>query len=542
MSDDVRHEDLLAKIARLEEKLNDYQALIDNTPDLFYRTDLQGRITFVSPSVYKLSGYTVQEAIGMKMAEEIYLHPEERQSFLTHLQQDGYVANFEAQLKRKDGSVWWASTNAHMYRGSNGEILGVEGITRDISDKKATEKALRNSENRLRLAFHTSPDSVTLTRVANGFYLDINDGFTKLTGYTRDDVAGKTSLDIDIWKNPGDRQRLVDALAKKGFAENLEAEFVTKNGEIKVGLISARLLEINDESVMLTMIRDISEWKQMKETIVQSEKMLSVGGLAAGMAHEINNPLAGILQNASLLKNRLSEDLPANHRAAAAAGTSLSAIRKYMAHRKVPDILENIHNSGKMAAEIVENMLSFARKSEKAVSDHDIGMLLDQAIDLLRTDYDMKKHYDFKKIRIDRDYDDKIGQIPCEASKLQQVFMNILKNGAEAMSEAQSPPSVPTFRLKVKDDNDWVRVEIEDNGPGMRQAIRRRVFEPFFTTKPTNRGTGLGLSVSYFIITENHGGEISVENALGGETRFVIRLPKKRDKATHQTHTEFQNG
>ena len=156
-------------------------------------------------------------------------------------------------------------------------------------------------KKRFRLAFHTSPDSINLNRAADGLFIDINEGFTKLTGYTREDVTGNTSLSLNIWKCPEDRQRLIDSLNKIGFVENLEAEFVTKDGEIRVGLMSARLLPINEERVILTITRDITEWKKMKEMIVQSEKMLSVGGLAAGMAHEINNPLAGILQNLSVL-------------------------------------------------------------------------------------------------------------------------------------------------------------------------------------------------------------------------------------------------
>jgi len=526
----LKDEDLLKKISALEEQVETYRALIENSSDAFYQTDLEGRITFMSPSVYKLTGYTTEEITGMRLAEEIYRFPAERAKLLKRIQEEGQVANFEAQLKRKDGSIWWASTSAHFLRNKAGEIIGVEGISRDISDIKATEKALRESEERFRLAFHTSPDSVNLNRADDGMFVDINEGFTKLMGFTKEDVSGKSSLSLNIWKNPNDRQRLVDALTKDGFVENLEAEFVTKSKEVRIGLMSARLIRINEENLILTITRDITEWKKMREMMVQSEKMLSVGGLAAGMAHEINNPLAGILQSTSVLANRLTGDLPANRKAAEAAGTSLSAIHKYLQLRKLPEMIENIRGSGRMAAEIVNNMLSFARKGEKRVSSHDIGLLLNQSLDLLKTDYDMKRHYDFKKVKIVREYDETVGPIPCEASKLQQVFMNILKNGAEAMAEVKNAASRPTFALRVQDDGTWVKVEIEDNGPGMDAKTRRRIFEPFYTTKPSDKGTGLGLSVSYFIVTEDHGGEISVDDARGKGTRFVIRLPKIRSE------------
>ena len=210
-----------------EETLEIYRAFIDNSPLLFYRTDMEGRISYISPSVYPLSGYTVKETVGMKMAEEVYLFPEERQRFLAELLEKGRVDNFEARLKRKDGSIWWASTNAYFFRDREGKILGVEGITLDITGLKTADEALRESEERFRLTFHTSPDSINLNRMSDGMFIDINEGFTELTGYTRDDVMGKTSLDINIWKDPEDRKRLVEGLMKKGHVKNLEARFLT---------------------------------------------------------------------------------------------------------------------------------------------------------------------------------------------------------------------------------------------------------------------------------------------------------------------------
>jgi len=223
MSEEATCIDLLKKISDLEAQVETYKLLVENSPDLLYRTDLQGRITFISSSVYRLSGYTTEEAVGMNIAEEVYLFPEARDAFLEKLNATGHVTHFEAQLKRKDGTTWWASTNAHFYRDATGEIMGVEGITRDISEVKAAEKGLRESEERFRLAFHTSPDSINLNRASDGLFIDINEGFTKILGFTREDVAGKTSLSLNIWKDPADRQRLIDGLGRNGFVDNLES-------------------------------------------------------------------------------------------------------------------------------------------------------------------------------------------------------------------------------------------------------------------------------------------------------------------------------
>ncbi|MCP4686579.1 MAG: histidine kinase, partial [Desulfobacterales bacterium] len=182
-------------------------------------------------------------------------------------------------------------------------------------------------------------------------------------------------------------------------------------------------------------IDDITDKVRMEEMMIQSEKMLSVGGLAAGMAHEINNPLAGLMQNAGVLANRLGGeiDIPANRRAAEAAGVSMAVIRAFMEARGVPGMLKTINESGRRVAAIVDNMLSFARKSDDRTSSHDLAKLMDRTLELAGTDYHLKKQYDFKKIEIEKEYESALPLAPCEGAKIQQVLLNILRNGAQAM-------------------------------------------------------------------------------------------------------------
>jgi len=254
--------------------------------------------------------------------------------------------------------------------------------------------------------------------------------------------------------------------------------------------------------------------------------MLSVGGLAAGMAHEINNPLAGMMQTANVMRNRLTaNEIPANLKAAEAIGTDMEVIHGFMNDRGVFRMLDAIIDSGKRVAKIVDNILSFARKSDAETMPHDISLLLDDSLELASTDYDLKKQYDFKAIKIIREYSTELPTVLCESTKIQQVFMNIFKNGAEAMQEANTKHPQFILRTQLDPDPKRIVIEIEDNGPGINESTRRRIFEPFFTTKPVGVGTGLGLSVSYFIVSENHRGEMSVESELGKGTRFIIRLP-----------------
>ncbi len=272
-------------------------------------------------------------------------------------------------------------------------------------------------------------------------------------------------------------------------------------------------------------VDDVTERVRLEEMMIQSEKMMSVGGLAAGMAHEINNPLAGIMQNIQVVLDRVSTDMPVNARAAHDLGVSMEGISAYLEERQVTSMLESVRQSGQRAAKIVENMLSFSRKSDAQVSSHDLSKLLDQTVELAGSDYDLKKKQDFKKIEIVREYEPSLPAVPCEGTKIQQVILNLLKNGAQAMAEIDDAQEQPRFVLRTRRDGDMARIEVEDNGPGMVEDIRKRIFEPFFTTKDAGTGTGLGLSVSYYIITEDHGGTMQVKSAPGRGARFVIQLP-----------------
>lgn len=278
------------------------------------------------------------------------------------------------------------------------------------------------------------------------------------------------------------------------------------------------------DGAVIIRIDDISERLQMERVVVQSEKMHSIGGLAAGMAHELNNPLAGMIQSAQVVNNRLSQNFPANDKAAAELGFTMKQIKQFMDKRGIFEQLNNINLAGKRAAKIVGNMLSFARKTDSVMQENNLIELIDDAVELAASDYDLNRNYDFKKVRIEKKYaPDSRAMLKCEKSKIQQVLLNILKNASEAMGMNNCPH--PQVSLNVFKETRFVCMEIEDNGPGIDEETRKRIFDPFFTTKSVGNGTGLGLFVSYFIIVEDHDGVMEVESIPGKGTKFIIRLP-----------------
>ncbi|AHC37592.1 MULTISPECIES: ATP-binding protein [Pseudomonas] len=272
-------------------------------------------------------------------------------------------------------------------------------------------------------------------------------------------------------------------------------------------------------------IDDITQRLSLEEMMVQSEKMLSVGGLAAGMAHEINNPLGAILHNVQNIRRRLSPDLPKNLEQAEQVGIDLDTVNRYLQSREVPQLLDGIQQAGARAAKIVTHMLSFSRRSNRQMAPCDLPALIDQAVEIAGNDFDLAIGFDFKGQAIIRQFDPQLGPVPGTANELEQVLLNLLKNAAQAIHLRGDDREPGRIILRTRLNPPWAEIQVEDNGIGMSENVRKRTFEPFFTTKEIGQGTGLGLSVSYFIITNNHKGQMEVHSTLGQGTCFTLRLP-----------------
>lgn len=423
----------------------------------------------------------------------------------------------EFRFRRKDGGYIWIQAKGKIVSwDERGNPTRFAGTHADISERKRIEESLRLTQ----FIFDKAP--IGIWRMGQeGEILDVNEEGCHSLGYTREELCSMVVFDIDPDMNRETWTRGRAMLDELG-ATTIESLHQRRNGEIFPIQVIQNLMRFKDQELHVAFVQDITERKRLEELMIQSEKMLSVGGLAAGMAHEINNPLAGMMQTAGVMAGRLGTmDIPANRKAAGEAGTTVEAVARFMEIRGIFRMLDTINESGRRVAEIVENMLSFARKSDATVSTQDLGKLLDKTLELAVTDYDLKKKYDFKRIAIEKDYTDPPVLAPCENTKIQQVLLNILRNAAEATCDTASPRIV----FRTRHEGDTAIMEIEDNGPGMDEDTRKKVFEPFFTTKPVGVGTGLGLSVSYFIVTENHGGDMTVESRPGSGARFIIRLP-----------------
>ncbi len=400
-------------------------------------------------------------------------------------------------------------------------------LSREVLERKQAEDELRHLQNYLTNIIDSMP-SVLVGVDASGRVTQWNKTAEQTTGIAAASAQGE-NLSHVFPQMAKDMGKILESIRTRE-SRHEQKKISVQNGTFYQDVTIYPLIANGIEGAVIR-IDDVSEKVRMEEMMIQSEKMLSVGGLAAGMAHEINNPLAGMMQTANVMANRLGKEpgLPANLKAAETAGTTMTAVTAFMHTRGILRMLDTINDSGRRIADIVNNMLSFARKSDAQISSQDLSELMDKTLELAATDYDLKKHYDFKQIEIKKEYEDGLPAIPCEGAKIQQVLLNLLRNGAQAMQDYNSENKKPWLIIRIFHDktDEMVCIEIEDNGPGIEASIRNRIFEPFFTTKPAGVGTGLGLSVSYFIVTENHGGEMTVESQPGISTIFIVKLPVK---------------
>jgi PAS domain S-box-containing protein len=522
-------------ISEVKESEAKYRLIADSTTDIIWAMDMDWNLVYVSPSVEKLLGYTPEEYCAMPIEER--LTPESaviaRQTLAeaVHDLQAGridpssHIARTEVEYCCKDGSTKWAEVVASWTLDSNEVVIGINGVTRDISESRRTAHELSRLRKLLSNIINSMP-SVLIGVDAEGIVNQWNREAEQVTGTTAAAALGRPLQ--DVYPIYAERmERVHQAICShQPYRENR----VPWSRDDSARFADITIYPLVGSGIEGAVIRmdDVTEQIRIEELMVQSEKMVSVGGLAAGMAHEINNPLAGIMQGAQVIRQRISPDLPKSREVAIRCGTDIETIHGFLAQRGVIAMLDHIMESGIRANRIVQNMLRFSRKSEAQLGLHDLAELLDETVELAANDYDLKKSYDFKQIKIDRRYQPDVPAVTCERTEIQQVFFNLLNNGAHAMAEGLAVNHrQPQLTIGLQQRGDMAEVVIEDNGPGMEDAVRRRVFEPFFTTKDTGTGTGLGLSVSYFIVCENHGGSLTVESAPGRGSRFVVKLPIK---------------
>jgi PAS domain S-box-containing protein len=385
---------------------------------------------------------------------------------------------------------------------TNALHLANEELKKEIAERMQTEKALRLAEERFSKAFKASPIPLAIQSFRQETFVDVNDGFETLTGFSRGELMGHTTAELLLWGGTNQGAEILQVLYQDMAVRNKVCQLHTKAGQTRDVLLSVELFELGGEPFMLIIAQDITEQIKLENQLRQSQKLEAIGQLAAGVAHDFNNILLVISGNASLLLEGRAEDCK-DHRP-----------------------LTHIHAAADRAAKLVRQLLTFSRKQ--------VAQILPMPVsDILIAVNDMLPRLLGASINVRVSVPEDLPSVKADAGMMEQLFMNLAINARDAM------PNGGTLSFEAKkavveaqtvaagsghQPGNYICVSVSDTGCGISAENLSRIFEPFFTTKPVGKGTGLGLSTVYGI-AKQHGGWVDVESQVGVGTTFRVYIP-----------------
>lgn len=477
-----------------------YKYLFEQIRHGIYISSKEGFFLDCNQAVLDMLGYDdKKEFLSLDITRDVYKDPEERKRFQETIEKSGFVKDYEVTFKRRSGEEIAVLLTAQAARNESGETLGYEGMMMDITERKKMERELRDMNKFFNMLIEASPDGIIVTD-ARGDVIMYNKAAEQLLGYTSEEVVGKTNVK-DLYPRGLARKIremiMDDRTGRKGVLPPTELYVRTKAGEVIDISLSASILqnEKGEELASIGIFKDLREMisvkrklKETQEQLLQAEKLAAMGRLTSQIAHELNNPLYGIMNTLELLKAEIPE----------------SSKRRKLLDMSLSEIVR--------LSVMLKNMLTFSRPEEEARKDVDMNGFIEGIMML------MEKQLKEADIRFVTEFDGNIPTVKISPNQMRQVILNIVKNAIEAM------PRGGTLTISTKRDDGPLKITVQDTGLGMTDEVRQKIFDAFFTTKEQVRGVGLGLSVCYGIV-QDHGGEIEVQSAPGKGSTFCITLP-----------------
>ena len=518
----------------LKESEERFRTIAETVPSAIYRSKPGAvrNMEYISSFIFFISGYPDSDFIDSNVRSfDSIVFPEDKEIFKTAVQEavsQHAPWAVDYRITHRDGSIRWVHEEGKAFYDKEGKTKRLDGVIIDYTERKKASGEVKYLRNLLGNIVNSMP-SIIIAVNNDCRIIQWNRQAEKITGVPSKEALGKGLVDVypDIMHKP---KKIKQAIEKGKIYEELRVP-ITFGGDTRYRNITVYPLQSNGIKGAVIRIDDVTERVKIEEMMVQSERMISMGELASGVAHSINDPLAGIIQNAFVLKNRLLEDMEVNRQKAIESGTDLESVQNYINARKIDRLLKNILDSGNQAMNVVHNILSFTGKPESKRPLQSITLLLDRAIELARQDYDLKAKYDFRKIKIIRKYEPDLPHVSCDVGKIQLAFLNILKNRAYSLTEhSRSNGFIPQFTVVVKKIPGMISIEIEDNGPPIDENLKKAIFTPFHKLLDKADKENAGLALSFFIINEIHKGTIEIESQGFQGARFIIKIPAKEER------------
>jgi PAS domain S-box-containing protein len=415
------------------------------------------------------------------------------------------VTEEEVELRWPDGSQAWLSLSSTPIRNPAGIISSGILIFQDVTERKRREEALRASEERFSKAFKNNPTPMAVLRSKDATFVDVNEQFLRLLGYTAPEIYGRCAKELGTWFID-----LLDEAGKRlqtgGLFRDQELSAAASSGESKALLVSIETMMLGGDTCYLAIFVDLTERKQVEEQLRQSQKMEAIGSLAGGVAHDFNNLLTAI--------NGYSELAMMGMEAGSPEYEHLRAVR----------------TSGERAAGLTRQLLAFSRKEAVQNQVQSLNAIVTETEGMLRRLIE-------ENVEIDTCLGSEVGSVNVDKGQVVQILMNLVVNARDAMPQG-GRLLVETRRVRVDGPTRnalleappgvYAMLTVKDTGTGMTPQVKAKIFEPFFTTKAVGKGTGLGLSVVYGVVRQL-GGAITLQSEPGQGTTFSIYFPEVND-------------
>ena len=499
-----------------------YRELVESASSIILKVNTEGKIIFFNEYAEKFFGYTEDEILGQSVIGTIVPETESTGRDLVEVVQkifahpETYMHSINENI-RKNGERVWVSWNNHTLIDADGSKIGILSIGQDITERSRSEELLRQSEEKFSTIFHASPDAIILSRLHDGLMLHVNESFTRITGFTADEVIGKTSVELGVWNDVNDRPKLEAVIRRLGEIKNFEACFKTRNGSNLLAQISASTIQIDGNTCLLIILRDITDREYILNERLKAQKLESISILAGGIAHNFNNVLTGVIGYISYAKKHVGD-------------TS-----------KVLQVLESAEKSSYRAAGLARQLLTFSQNDSTIQKPVQVDTLVEESVLLFLSGSNVKGIIDCTSHQV----------INADSQQLIQAFNNIVLNALHAMPGG-GILAVCVNSITLAENNrfalpsgDYVKIIFDDNGCGIQKDDLLKVYDPYFTTKDS--GTGLGLSTTHSIINK-HGGHIDIASEVGKGTIVTVLLPSfidekvDNEKAAEETkadHTDI---
>ena len=520
---------VLIKMAHSESALSEskekYLSILDNIEDGYYEVDLKGSFTFFNGSLRRLLGYSPAAMAGMNYRE--YMSSENAQKVyqtFNQVYETGEPAKgFDWEIFKVDGTRCHLDASVTLMKDASGNPIGFRGIVRDMTQRKQSEKALRESEARYRQLLNHAPSGIYEIDLASGKFVSVNDVMCEYTGYTRHELLTMNALDILTEESQKKSLERFDRIQKgEAVPASVEYKIKTKHDHELWALLNTKFLhdEQGRPTKVLVVAHDITDQKRAQEEkknleyqLQQAQKMEAIGTLAGGIAHDFNNILSVIIGYTELILMNAHVDT------------------------EVRQNLKEIFSASKHARDMVKQILAFSRQNKQEPKPIQVAHIVKEATKMLRASLPAT-------ISIQQNIEKNTGIIEADPTQIHQVLMNLCTNAAHAIDDKDGQLEISLANVELERPaaaeipdlypGSFLKLSVIDTGNGIAPEALPQIFNPYFTTKEKGEGTGLGLAVVQGIIKALNGA-ITVDSEVGKGSTFHVYLPTiKRELAQEE--------